>query len=517
VWRGRGLDGSRQVSRSPVPEPRRHEAGDPGCRNEAGDPGCRRSSPSTCAVLALALPLAPAAPALGAQDWPQGRHDAQNTGSVELDAPRSPRPRPWSTEGSGRIWGYEPGMVVWTGAALGVVEGRAVVAAGSYDRIVYVWDAAPGEQVWKLTPGGPLHGSPVLWEAGGAPVLFAASSDRLVYAADAATGKSLWVHSVEEYRPTLGGARLSSPCVGQAGGRDAVFVGHWVFDRSLGHSLQRGGVTARGARDGKPLWTRTLGDNEVSAPISARLAAGGRLWVGSSDGNLYALDADSGRVLWQKTELDAVRSPPALVPGERPLVVTASKFGMVRGLDAESGEERWAFKTGDRVTASPVLIPGDRVVVGSYDRRLWALDARTGQVSWSYAARGGVYASAAYVPSSPPLLLASAWDHALHAVAAADGAHQFTTYTGQPLWTVGGLDDSNWAAPSAARIQGAWIVFHGSYDGTFRALPLDERDRRPPPVRSNGWFWLSFPIALAPVALFAVLLTRWERARRRSS
>lgn len=461
-------------------------------------------------ALAIAL-LCSALPAFAAQDWPQSRRDAQNTGAIELEAPKSQRPRPWSSEGSGRIWGYEPGMVVWTGAALGVVEGRALVAVGSYDRVLYVFDAATGETVWKLTTGGPLHGSPVLWEAGGAPVLFAASSDRLVYAADAATGKSLWVHSVEEYRPTLGGAKLSAPCVGRAAGQDAVFVGHWVFDRSLGHSLQRGGVTALSAKDGKPVWTRILGDNEVTAAISS----GNRLWVGSSDGNTYALDADTGRVVWQKTELDQVRSAPAYVPGERPMVVTASKYGMVRGLDAETGEEKWAFKTGDRVTASPTLVPGGRVVVGSYDRKLWSLDVETGQPAWTYSARGGFYSSAAYVPSSPALLLASAWDHSLHAVAAADGAHQFTTYTGQPLWTVGGLDDSNWAAPSVARIQGSWIVFHGSYDGTLRALPLDERDRRPPPVRSNGWFWLSFPISLVPVALFAWLLTRWERTRRR--
>ncbi|MBI5543949.1 MAG: hypothetical protein HY901_08690 [Deltaproteobacteria bacterium] len=103
----------------------------------------------------------------------------------------------------------------------------------------------------------------------------------------------------------------------------------------------------------------------------------------------------------------------------------------------------------------------------------------------------------------------------MHAVAAQDGAHQFTTFTGQPLWNVGGLDDSNWASPSAARIQGSWIVFHGSYDGTLRALPLDERDRRPPPVRSNLWFWLSFPIALAPVGVLAVWLTRASRNQRR--
>ena len=467
-------------------------------------------------ALVLALALGPAR-SLAAQDWPQSRHDAQNTASVELDAPASQRPRPWAFDGAGRVWGYEPGLVVWTSAALGVVEGRAVALVGSYDHRVWALDAATGEQLWKFTTGGPLHGAPVLWDAGGRPVVFAASSDRLVYALDAATGRTLWVHSVETYQPTLGGARLSAPCVGRAAGRDAVFVGHWVYDRSLVHSLQRGGVTALDARDGKPLWTQILGDNEVTAAIFAEHDGRGRVYVGSSNGNLYALAADTGAELWHKTELDAVRSPPAWVPLPRPLVATASKYGMVRGLDAETGTEAWSFKTGDRVTGSPLVTPGDapQVIVGSYDRRLWALDAGTGAPAWSYLARGGFYSSPAFVPSSPDLLLASAWDHALHAVAAQGGAHQFTTYTGQPLWNVGGLDDSNWASPSAARIQGSWIVFHGSYDGTLRALPLDERDRRPPPVRSNFWFWVSFPIALAPLAAVALLLTQRERRRRR--
>lgn len=465
------------------------------------------------AALALSAVLL-AAPAGAAQDWPQSRHDAQNLGSVVLDAPQSPAPRPWTFDGSGRVWGYEPGMVLWTSAALGVVEGRAIVAVGSYDHRVYVLDAATGEILWKMTTGGPLHGAPILWEAGGKPILFAASSDRLVYAADAATGHSLWVHSVEEYRPTLGGARLSAPCLGVSGGRDALFVGHWVWDRSLGHSLQRGGITALDARDGKPLWSVALGDNEVTAAIYAHVGAGGRLFVGSSNGNVYALNADTGAVLWQKTELDAVRSPPAFVPIERPLVIMASKFGMVRAIDAETGAQTWSFKTGDRVTGAPLVIPGPSptVIVGSYDRRLRALDARTGEQRWDYTARGGIYSSPAFVPSAN-LLLVSAWDHLLHAVAAQTGARAFTTYTGQPIWSVSGLDESNWASPSVARIRDAWHVFHGSYDGTFRALPLDERDRQAKPDRSNLAFWISFPLTLTPLAVVALVLTRLHRRR----
>ena len=78
-----------------------------------------------------------------------------------------------------------------------------------------------------------------------------------------------------------------------------------------------------------------------------------------------------------------------------------------------------------------------------------------------------------------------------------------------------GLDESNWSSPVAARLNGSWVAFVGSYDGTLRGLPLDEPGRTPPPLRSNLWFWLSFPITLVPVGALAVLLTRLERTRQR--
>ena len=113
------------------------------------------------------------------------------------------------------------------------------------------------------------------------------------------------------------------------------------------------------------------------------------------------------------------------------------------------------------------------------------------------------------------MALAAAWDHTLHAVSLRDGRLLFQTFTGRPLWTVAGLDESNWSSPVAACLNGSWVAFIGSYDGTLRAHPLDDAGRAPPPLRSNLWFWLSFPIALVPLGALAALLTRVERERQR--
>ena len=112
------------------------------------------------------------------------------------------------------------------------------------------------------------------------------------------------------------------------------------------------------------------------------------------------------------------------------------------------------------------------------------------------------------------MVLAMAWDHMLHANDLVRGTPIFTAFTGRPLWNVGGMDDSNWSSPAAGKIRGRWMAFVGSYAGILRALPLEAADRSAPELRSNGWFWLSFPMVLVPFAALAIFLTQRERRRK---
>lgn len=459
--------------------------------------------------------------ARGADDWPQSRRDAQNSAAIELSVPGSAPARAWSFEGAGRVLGYEPGMTVWSSPALARVQDRALLAVGCYDHRVYALDAATGEVQWKYPTGGPVYAAPSLWSADQRVWLFAGSSDRSVYALDAADGRRAWSTSLADYRPTLGGARVSTPVVGRAGQIDAVFVASWVWDRSVGQSLQRSTVTALSARDGRLLWSHVLGDNELAAPVYAVVGGRGALFVGSFDGNVFALDAQDGHQLWKRTELDAVRSPPAVVDEpDGALVVLGSKYGVVRAVRATDGVERWHVKTADRVVGSPAVARlGDRLLVlaPSYDRHLYGIDARSGQVLWRYGARAGLYASPAVATAaSPPLVVAPAWDHALHAMDLRDGRGLFAWHTGRPLWDVSGLDASNWSAPALARLNGSWVAFVGSYDGALRALPVDAAGAGVKAVdRSAVAFWLSFPATLVPLCGLALWLTRRHRARNR--
>jgi outer membrane protein assembly factor BamB len=470
--------------------------------------------------LGLAAVLAPGRWAAAACEvWSQSRCNAENQAAIELPAASTSLPRAWSFDGSGRVWGYEPGLTVWSSAALGVATGKPIVVAGNYDHTIYCLDAATGDLQWKFTTGGPVHAAPVFFRDGARQTVFAASNDRIVYAIDPDNGRQVWVHAVEDFRPTLGGARLAAPCVGGVGERDdSVFVPYWIWDRSLANSMQKSGVAALAADDGHLLWRADLGDSELTAAIFARVRGRGLLFLGSSSGSLYALSAKTGDLVWRKTELDCVRSQPAfLSAGDHALLLTASKFGTVRGLDATTGQERWQFHTGDRVTGSPAVLasPVPRVFIGSYDRRLHALRALDGAPEWYVGTRGGVYSSPALIADgAEPMVLFSAWDHMLHAADLGRGKELFSAFTGRPLWNVAGMDDSNWASPVAGRIRGRWMAFVGSYDGTLRALPLGADERSAPELRSNLWFWLSFPIFLLPVIGLGLLLTHRERRRR---
>jgi outer membrane protein assembly factor BamB len=480
--------------------------------------------------LALALlgavglgPAALAAPApLPAGDWPLWRGDVQNRAFIRLRTTTPTPIRAWRFRAGSHVWGYQPGMSVWSSPAVGLVRGQPVLFVGSYDHNVYALDARTGRKRWRFATGGGVYSTPVLWHApDGRSLLFVPSSDRMVYALDADLGRREWIFTVETWRPTIGGARLSSPAVGRVGGRPALFVGHWVWDKSVAGYMQAGGLSAIDALSGNKLWTAALGDNQVSSPLYSETPGGGRVFVASENGNLYALDAGDGAVIWAHTERDAVMASPALFRlGDRVFVVIGSKFGLVRCLDAERGATVWTYKTGHWVDGSAAVATiGGRltVLVGSYDTHLHALDAASGRPIWRYRTAGGIYASPAVAADGKRVrVLFTSWDHHLHCLDGVDGSLLWNAFLGRPIWDSVSLGDSIWSSPVVAEIDGQQVAYVGTYAGPLYAIPLAEAAKkalaRP---SSNIDFWLTMPIVLIVVTAMTLLVTRHHRRRRR--
>jgi outer membrane protein assembly factor BamB len=61
------------------------------------------------------------------------------------------------------------------------------------------------------------------------------------------------------------------------------------------------------------------------------------------------------------------------------LVIVGSRDKKVYALDRKTGEEKWSFLTENRVDSSPV-VAGNRVFFGSLDRTFYVLDLKGNEV-----------------------------------------------------------------------------------------------------------------------------------------
>jgi len=106
----------------------------------------------------------------------------------------------------------------------------------------------------------------------------------------------------------------------------------------------------------------------------------GSLYAADFKGMLLAIDAESGRKLWEiKTELPFTGGPG--VSGN--LLLMGTENGEVFAFDASTGTQLWSATVTSEVLAAPAESDGI-VVVRCIDGRVFGLDADTGQRLWVY-------------------------------------------------------------------------------------------------------------------------------------
>lgn len=131
--------------------------------------------------------------------------------------------------------------------------------------------------------------------------------------------------------------------------------------------------------DVRKLWSVKLGDDAEFLRVMLRPAGDGNLvYAASRDGNVVAVNAESGKPVW-KTELELTLSAgPGVGNG---MVAVGSADGLVIVLNAADGTERWRTDLGGEVLSPPV-VADDFVVVSTIDNRLRGLRAFDGQEAW---------------------------------------------------------------------------------------------------------------------------------------
>jgi len=94
------------------------------------------------------------------------------------------------------------------------------------------------------------------------------------------------------------------------------------------------------------------------------------VYVGNTDGTIYALDADTGDRRWTADTDGAIGYSSPAVTDET--VSIGSTDGNVYGFDPADGHRDWVFETGGQVWASPAVLD-DRLYIASDDHSVYAL------------------------------------------------------------------------------------------------------------------------------------------------
>src|SRR3954468_7646479 len=163
------------------------------------------------------------------------------------------------------------------------------------------------------------------------------------------------------------------------------------------------GITAADVPKLKLKWA--IGFPDTSHAWSQPTVAGGRVFVGSQGGRVFALDAKSGCVIWTFQTQGATRTAVTIGPGQgehRYLAYFTSIPGWLYAVDAQTGAQVWRIKMEEhlssRLTGSPVVHDG-RLYVGagsfeegmsaggkyeccSFRGSLRAFNALTGELIW---------------------------------------------------------------------------------------------------------------------------------------
>lgn len=210
-------------------------------------------------------------------------------------------------------------------------------------------------------------------------------------------------------------------------------------------SLNAGKMAAVNAQDFSVMWEFPKGDDfacgqgkskrhKLQSIYGAPVISGGRVYFGAYDGNMYALDAGTGDCIWESHKSEdpgtqCKREPDGPIVGGAVLyqgvLYVGSDDGQVYGIDAESGAVHFCLDVGGAVWSTPLIVdntmyistmkgevravePGDwhpkwrgpfrtsaglltdpvlaegKVIVGGIGQTLFALDAETGKQVWSF-------------------------------------------------------------------------------------------------------------------------------------
>jgi outer membrane protein assembly factor BamB len=207
-----------------------------------------------------------------------------------------------------------------------------------------------------------------------------------------------------EFPASLQVQEVWSTSIGDGAGRSGVRLQPTLADGTLYAISTDGKIEALDAATGKSIWEQSTRVGDGIWPFrrkkpgpDARYAggpavSGSLLVVGTLDGHVYGMDATTGKQLWSAEVDNEVISPPAIDAGT---VYVRTNSGYVYAFDANTGERKWLNDQANMPLLSlrgngPLLAAHGVVMFGTDDGNVESLRSDTGAVQWKLPVTKGL-------------------------------------------------------------------------------------------------------------------------------
>lgn len=248
---------------------------------------------------------------------------------------------------------------------------------------------------------------------------------------------------------------------------------------------------------------KTNGETDSSPAIGPD----GTVYAGSDDGNLYAINPDTGEEKWRFLTTGAIQSSPAVGPDGTIYIGSLDKN--IYALKS-SGALMWSYNIGDFIFSSPALnSDGTVIFIGASDNNIYAINASSGTLKWKVGTAGKIISSPVMgYDGIEDVIYVGSLDHHVYALAAGNGNVKWTFETntevyGSPavgadgkiyvgecrtgdavdynfkLFCINVDGSKSWDFDggtgfySSPAIDPDGLIYIGSWDGTFYALKPD--------------------------------------------
>lgn len=228
---------------------------------------------------------------------------------------------------------------------------KGIVYIGVCDGHFYALDPEDGSFLWKYRTDGPILSNAVIVN----DIIHFNSFDGNIYALSL-DGKLKWKFFFSD-----------SPIAATP----FIHKGVCYVASSDGH------LYALGLESKSILWKFKTGDEILCDPIVYK----DRIYFGSMDSYFYCLNL-KGQLEWRYKTGDSIVLGSPVIDEKNNTVLFGSADESLYALTLD-GKFKWGFRTGDYVH-NAITLHEDKIYLGSRDRYLYVLDAKTGICQWRY-------------------------------------------------------------------------------------------------------------------------------------